>query len=332
MPRTAVKLVAVLVAVGVLGSAAVVGLMFLSAMQLPGSKVGPSRPRAQLCESSVTGLGQVKGLDADQLANSRTIIATGAQLKVPDRGVVIALATAMQESTLRNLDHGDRDSVGLFQQRPSSGWGSVAELTTPATAARKFYTALMDVPGWQSMPVTAAAQRVQRSAFPFAYAKWEPLANALVGATGGGIAQLNCSSSLGVATPTGAVGDMLRIALGQQGKPYVWGATGPEAFDCSGLVVYSWRMAGYRSSVRTSEQMFSVSDPVRIGQEQPGDLIFGHFAAAGPGHVMIVVRPGLAVEAPSTGDVVKLIPYSAAGGWEIGRMRDGVLRRLPPTN
>jgi cell wall-associated NlpC family hydrolase len=332
MRRKAVAVVAVLVAVGVLGTVAVVGLMFLSAMQLPGSKQGSSQAQPPLCESSVTGLGQVKGLDADQLANSRTIIATGAQLKVPDRGVVIALATAMQESTLRNLDHGDRDSVGLFQQRPSAGWGSVSELTTPATAAQKFFSALIRVPGWQSMPVTVAAQRVQRSAFPFAYAKWEPLAQSLVGATGGGIAQLNCSSSLGVQTPSGATGDMLRIALGQQGKPYVWGATGPEAFDCSGLVVYSWRMAGYRSSVRTSEQMFSVSDPVPIGQEQPGDLIFGHFEAAGPGHVMIVVRPGLAVEAPSTGDVVKLIPYSADGGWRLGRLRDGVLRPLPPAN
>jgi hypothetical protein len=137
MRRKAVAVVAVLVAVGVLGTVAVVGLMFLSAMQLPGSKEGSGQAqRPSLCESSVTGLGRVKGLDADQLANSRTIIATGAQLKVPDRGVVIALATAMQESTLRNLDHGDRDSVGLFQQRPSSGWGSVAELTTPATAAQ----------------------------------------------------------------------------------------------------------------------------------------------------------------------------------------------------
>jgi cell wall-associated NlpC family hydrolase len=330
--RRSVKTVALVTGLGLAGSAAAVGMLLLSSVQLPGSSGSAGDAEAPLCVSSVTGLGQVQGLDADQLSNARTIIAAGAALQVPDRGVVVALATAMQESTLRNLTYGDRDSVGLFQQRPSSGWGTVAELTTPATAARKFYAALIEVPGWESMPVTVAAQRVQRSAFPLAYAKWEALAGALVSATGGGIANLSCSSALGVATPSGATGDMLRVALGQQGKPYVWGATGPDSFDCSGLIVYSWRMAGYRSSVRTSEQMFGVSDPVPMGAEQPGDLVFGHFAAAGPGHVMIVVRPGLAVEAPSTGDVVKLIPYTRAGGWVLGRLRPGVLIPLPSAN
>ena len=329
MGRRTVRVIAALTVAGVAASAGVVALMFLSAVQLAGTDQG-AQGGADLCLSSVTGLGTVQGLDADQLANARTIIAAGGAMKVPDRGVVIALATAMQESTLRNLPNGDRDSVGLFQQRPSAGWGTVAELTTPATAAQKFYTVLLGVPGWESMPLTDAAQTVQRSAFPLAYAKWEPLATALVAATGGGIANLNCSSSIGYSTPPGSVGDMLRTALGQQGKPYVWGATGPDSFDCSGLVVYSWRMAGYQSRVRTSEQMYAVSDPVPLGTEQPGDLVFGEFAPAGPGHVMIVVRPGLAVEAPSTGDVVKLYPYSGQGGWTIGRLRQGVLVPLPP--
>jgi cell wall-associated NlpC family hydrolase len=102
---------------------------------------------------------------------------------------------------------------------------------------------------------------------------------------------------------------MLQIALTQRGKPYVWGATGPDIFDCSGLVVYAWRRAGHRLRVRTSEEMYQVSDRVAAGAEQPGDLLFMHFAAAGPGHVMIVVKKGLAVEAPQTGDVVKLITY-----------------------
>jgi len=330
MGRIARRVVAGVLVASALLSVGVIGLMFISAMQLSGGTNGGEQGN-QLCLSSVTGLGAVQGLDADQLANARVIIATGAALKVPDRGVEIALATAMQESTLRNLNYGDRDSVGLFQQRPSSGWGTVAELTTPEIAAKKFYAALLEVPGWQSMPLTVAAQTVQRSAFPLAYAKWESLAGALVTATGGGIANLNCTSSLGFATPSGAVGDMLRVALAQQGKPYVWGATGPDAFDCSGLIVYAWRMAGYRSTVRTSEQMFAVSDPVPMGTEQPGDLIFGHFEPAGPGHVMIVVRPGTAVEAPSTGDVVKVIPYSDRGGWRIGRLRGGVLQPLPAT-
>src|SRR5664280_2480625 len=111
----------------------------------------------------------------DRAYNAAIIAGVAVQRGLPPRAVSIAFATAMQESTLRNLDHGDRDSVGLFQQRPSAGWGTVAELTTPAVAAHKFYTALLAVPGWASMPLTDAAQQVQRSAFPFAYAKWEPL-------------------------------------------------------------------------------------------------------------------------------------------------------------
>jgi cell wall-associated NlpC family hydrolase len=77
--------------------------------------------------------------------------------------------------------------------------------------------------------------------------------------------------------------------------------------------------------------MYRVSDPVPMGSEQPGDLLFGHFETDGPGHVMVVVRPGLAVQAPRTGDVVKLSPYSAAGGWVVGRLRPSVLQVLPPT-
>jgi cell wall-associated NlpC family hydrolase len=246
-------------------------------------------------------------------------------MQVSTRGQIVALATAMQESTMRNLTYGDRDSVGLFQQRPSSGWGSVAELTTPEVSAGKFYTALLKVPGWESMPVTV----VQRSAFPLAYAKWEALATALVQAATGGAAPLDCSTTVGFPVPPGAIGTMLRVALGQQGKPYVWGATGPDSFDCSGLIVYAWRMAGYRSTVRTSQQMWRVSDPVPMGSEQPGDLLFGQFRADGPGHVMIVVRPGLAVQAPRSGDVVKLSTYSASGNWRVGRLKSSVLEELP---
>lgn len=128
--------------------------------------------------------GTVVGLTETMRANASVIIAVGRELGVPDYGIVIALATAAQESTLRNLDWGDLDSVGLFQQRPSSGWGSVEQLTDPAYASRLFYggpsnpnagrtRGLLDISGWASMPLTVAAQRVQISAYPDAYAKWE---------------------------------------------------------------------------------------------------------------------------------------------------------------
>lgn len=106
------------------------------------------------------------------------------ELALPRRALEIAIATALQESSLINLDHGDRDSAGLFQQRPSTGWGTLAQVTDPRLATLAFlgvaaHTAnpgLLDVPGWQAMPLTQAAQTVQRSAFPDAYARWEATA------------------------------------------------------------------------------------------------------------------------------------------------------------
>ncbi len=122
--------------------------------------------------------------DRTQRKNATTIVRVGVVLAVPERGEVVALAAAMQESKLYNLgDLGasnDHDSLGLFQQRPSMGWGTAAQVTDPVYAATAFYLALKHVRGWQSMTVTAAAQRVQRSAFPHAYAQWEADARSLV--------------------------------------------------------------------------------------------------------------------------------------------------------
>lgn len=129
----------------------------------------------------------IDGLDGEMRQNADVIVQVGRELGVSDFGIVVALATAMQESGLRNLDWGDRDSVGLFQQRPSSGWGTVDELTTPRHAAQLFYggdsnpnrgltEGLLDISDWESLSLTDAAQSVQRSAYPDAYAKWESAA------------------------------------------------------------------------------------------------------------------------------------------------------------
>ncbi|MFE0703495.1 C40 family peptidase [Streptomyces sp. NPDC058872] len=124
---------------------------------------------------------RVEGLDlpTEQIPHAATIVATGISLDVPKKGQIIALATAMQESRLRNLNYGDRDSLGLFQQRPSQGWGTAQQIRDPLYASERFYKALLAVDGWQQMTVTQAAQAVQKSGFPDAYAQWEPLATAL---------------------------------------------------------------------------------------------------------------------------------------------------------
>lgn len=151
-------------------------------------------------------LPRLDNVDADQIRNAAIIIMVAQQMGVPPRGWVIGVATALQESWLRNLpdlgERNDHDSIGLFQQRPSKGWGTPDQLMDPAYAARKFFEKLVKVKGWQKMALTDAAQAVQRSAYPDAYAKHEPLASRIVDAlTGGGAraagsqARLRCANA-----------------------------------------------------------------------------------------------------------------------------------------
>lgn len=136
-------------------------------------------------------------LDLDQASGSTTIAAVGKRLGLPDHAVTVALAAALQESQLHNLPYGDRDSLGLFQQRPSQGWGTATEIQTPSYAAAAFFRALTRVDGWEALPITVAAQRVQRSGAPTAYAQWEPEARALaIALTGESAAGLSCRFSL----------------------------------------------------------------------------------------------------------------------------------------
>jgi len=172
------------------GSLLVVSSLF---MGVTGGSLSDDTSDAALASSlttcTLTGGGDIDGLSQDQLNNAKTILEVGTSRGVPARGLVVAIATALQESGLRNLPGGDRDSAGLFQQRPSTGWGSWAQVTDPVYSATAFYggadvppanPGLLDVAGWEQMPITVAAQRVQRSAFPSAYTRYEARAAAVV--------------------------------------------------------------------------------------------------------------------------------------------------------
>jgi hypothetical protein len=147
-------------------------------------------PTSRECVVGTEPDGKVS-VTAEQTANAATIAAVGIRRGVPRRGVVIALATAWQESKLINLAGGDRDSLGLFQQRPSQDWGTPEQISDPRYAAGAFYTALLKVRGWQEMRITDAAQAVQRSAYPEAYEQWadnsEVLTAALTGEAGSAV-------------------------------------------------------------------------------------------------------------------------------------------------
>src|SRR3954468_5152264 len=112
-------------------------------------------------------------LAPDQAADASTIAVVAKRMGLPDHAVTVALATALQESKLHNYPFGDRDSLGLFQQRPSQGWGRPDQLLTPAYAAGAFYRHLRGVPHWRRLPLAAAAQAVQHSANGAGYAQWE---------------------------------------------------------------------------------------------------------------------------------------------------------------
>ncbi|BCJ46193.1 hypothetical protein GCM10010168_51420 [Actinoplanes ianthinogenes] len=159
----------------------------------------PAPAAASDATSCLTATGETPHLDDEQTGNAARIIAIGKQRGIAPRGWAVAVATAMQESSLRNINHGDRDSVGLFQQRPSMGWGTVEQLTDVDYATNAFYGGppppdnggLLDVPGWERMELTDAAQAVQRSGTPQAYANWTALAIDLVREHGG--VELDCA-------------------------------------------------------------------------------------------------------------------------------------------
>ncbi|QDB78408.1 hypothetical protein FE251_02720 [Georgenia wutianyii] len=149
----------------------------------------------QVSETCVVALedGTRHALDADQADNAALITAVTVRRGLPARAATIALATAVQESKLRNIDYGDRDSLGLFQQRPSQGWGTPEQVMDPLYSTNAFLDGLVTVPGYTELPVTEAAQEVQRSAFPDAYADHEPEGRAFASAlTGNSTAALTC--------------------------------------------------------------------------------------------------------------------------------------------
>ncbi|MEU1687513.1 hypothetical protein [Micromonospora sp. NPDC005707] len=138
----------------------------------------------KLIPHGVQGAQSKIDLNGEQLANAKAIIAATKKAGLPERAAVISIATSLQESKLENLGHlgdkNDHDSLGLFQQRPSSGWGTPEQITDPEYSTLAFEKGLKQVDGWQDMPLTEAAQTVQVSAYPDAYAQWEQQAADIV--------------------------------------------------------------------------------------------------------------------------------------------------------
>lgn len=161
-------------------TAVIVGVVKLSAQWLAGlgDAASAAKDTSAYCMAKQTDGVMSYVLSTEQARNAGLITAIGVTRGLPDHAATVALATAMQESKLTNLEYGDRDSLGLFQQRPSQGWGTVEQLMDETYATNAFYDGLVKVSDWESIPVEDAAQAVQLSGYPDAYAQWDGLARA----------------------------------------------------------------------------------------------------------------------------------------------------------
>ncbi|AIG74403.1 Conserved putative secreted protein [Amycolatopsis japonica] len=271
--------------------------------------VGSSAQSTSCIPAGATGTS-IAGYGPEEMGHAATIVAVGKQMNVPETGWVIAITTAITESRLRNLTYGDRDSIGLFQQRPSQGWGSVAQIMNPNYSSEQFYRHLMALPNWQTMPVAEAAQTVQRSGFPGRYAQFEPAARQIVAAVHGA----TCTSSgtgdcNAIQAPTPAATAAITYACHQRGLPYIWGGNGPdrghEGFDCSGLTKAAYGAAGI-ALPRTAHTQFDAGPRVPDGQPLlPGDLVF-YGTPARIHHVGLYIGKGKMINAPTFGQPVQI--------------------------
>lgn len=201
--------------------------------------------RAEFC---VADVGDVRAqVDLEQAQWASLMAAIAHQRGLPPRATTIAIATASQESRIHNIDYGDRDSIGLFQQRPSQGWGTIEQIMDPYYSTGKFYDALVKVPGYATMDINDAAQTVQRSGFPDAYAQHEnysrALASALRGYSGAKFTcQLNPRGTGSAKRVQEAVGDALGSWPSSREGDTV---TYPLSGDAAAVKVQGWTLAHF---------------------------------------------------------------------------------------
>jgi cell wall-associated NlpC family hydrolase len=304
------------------GTGAAVAVMLASA----GSCVAPAPAQAPYGTWS-----------AQAMTNAATIISVGEAAKVPPYGWEIAVATAIQESQLVNLSSGDRDSLGLFQQRPSQGWGTPAQIMDPAYAAGRFYQALLQVPGWQSLPLTVAAQDVQHSGFPGAYARWQDdaarIVTRLAGPAAAGLAAVapapgGCAQGQPAQATPAQLQAVLKFAVAALGTMYQFGGTCTDPHsanmalhcDCSSLVQQAFAQIGLRLPRTAAGQyqwgLAGHAAVIPLSQARTGDVVYmpSYLGPDTIAHTGIVVDPArqIMLDAYSTGQPVQFNSYAPA--------------------
>lgn len=270
--------------------------------------LGPTQPGQQH-----RGAVDAANLTQEQLDTVSLIISIGKERELSPRAWQVAIQAGMTESGLRNVHYGDRDSLGIFQMRPSMGWGTPSEVTDPTYAVNKFYDVLESLPDWEQLRPGDAAQAVERSAFPDRYHRWEPMAVHLVETVGEVTDAGGCGIGLGAALPPNEdAAEAIRFALEERGDPYVWGATGPDAYDCSGLMLRAYEAAGI-TLPRVSRDQYKAGAMLPVEQAQPGDLVFWAYDSSDPAtihHVAMYLGNGKIVEAQQSGVPVHTRDFS----------------------
>jgi cell wall-associated NlpC family hydrolase len=282
---------------------------------------------AQPVAATGPAVGVVNDYSATQLANAQTIVNIGTGLNVPPYGLLVGIATAIGESTLLDAPGGDRDSLGLFQQRPSQGWGTPAQIMDTSYASAKFFTALLGVRDWQSMSVTEAAHSTQGNAVADYYTQFVNDAKAILAkiqpnTRPASAPRTTCTPafntmpvSAGRGGTHSARGDtVIAAAESLLGTPYVWGgSTEASGLDCSGMTRLAYSMVGIALPHNAAMQS-GMMPHYPLSAAQPGDLLF---FGSPIHHVGMYLGPTQMIDAPHAGTAVRvedfhwfdLLPY-----------------------
>ena len=226
-----------------------------------------------------TALGRSVTFTPEQSANAATITVLALKRGLPARAATIANATAIVESKLRNIKFGDRDSLGLFQQRPSQGWGTEAQILDPVHSTNAFYDALIKINGYESIDITKVAQEVQHSGFPQAYADHEQegriLASTLAGHSPGGIGcRLDAAT---VSTPAATIAAHLSAELG-----VIAAVEGGNVRATGGNAQQAWAAGSWAVTHAEADGITSVTVGDRTWTRARGEDAWSWHAAAKP--------------------------------------------------
>lgn len=317
--------VAILVLAGfgaLLGLGALMTLMGTMAHR-PGSWSACSSDLGPWGDGAGRGERDARALSPESVKIAQRIIEVGKKRDLPPRAWQIAIQAGKTESQLSNITFGDRDSLGIFQMRPTMGWGNKDQITDIDYAINKFYDVLMEVPGWQDMRPGSAAQRVERSGFPLRYHQWEPMAAHLVSTEGHMAGFSGCEQ---MPASTVLAGRAISFGNDQIGKPYIWGAAGPGAFDCSGLTQQAWRAAGVDIPKYSRSQYEQGGKRIPLSEARPGDLVFWAYGRdpAAIHHVAMYLGDNQILQAPQPGENVERSKL-----WDGGELLPMAVRPAP---